>query len=355
MPLCYCPILKTTTAELRGLENLSPGVSKDILPIIELTRSRRSKHNPDGDIGKRIDQIEDILEERPFILDVTTEQSMSNAQIDGILHGGRDGFQEWIDLVGKMQERGLRVIPVIHYDPKYKKGVRKQIDGLLEVSPTLAFRAGPWDQDLGEYLKVLSSSMDVSNVILILDAGYLSLSVNPKGNFASHFSLALKIAGEAGGSPKAIVCAFSSFPDSVTRKHYGGDEHGEFPVAELITHRSLRDEGVIAGDYASVHPVRYEMGGGTWIPRIDFIGADDKFHYYRYRREDGGYVRAAKHVRRDKQYKMTSPPTWGDDEMQLAAEGEPSGKSPLHWIAVRVNSYITRLRKEFRKGPHISL
>ncbi len=154
---CYCPIIKTTTAEFRGLQNLSTKVSKNILPIIELTRSRRSKHNPDGNIKKRIDQIEDILEERPFILDVTTKPSMSNAQIDSILHGAPDGFRKWIELIEGIQEQELHVIPMIHYDPDYEEGVKKQIEGLRKLSSILAFRINPSDQELGSYLKVISA------------------------------------------------------------------------------------------------------------------------------------------------------------------------------------------------------
>lgn len=355
MRLCYCPILRTTAAELRGLQNLSLDAAKGILPLMVLTRSQRSKYNPDGRIEKRIEQIKDALGTRPFILDLTDEPSMSNAQIDRILHGAPGGFDEWVECVKRMREQDLNVIPVIHYDRAYIKGVRKQIKGLRELSATLAFRVDPNDRELGQYLDVFSKCMPLSDLILILDARYLSLSNNSSGDYAAYFESSLEIVNDAEGPPRAIVCAFSSFPESVTRKNYGGDRDGVFPVGELVTHRNLQSRGVVAGDYASVHPVRYRIGGGTWIPRIDFLGTDGKFHYYRRRREDGGYVVAAKHVREDPKYRTATPPTWADNEISLAADGEPTGKSPLHWIAVRVNSYITRLHSEFRKGNHIPL
>ena len=162
MPLCYCPILRTTAAELRGLQNLSSNASKGILPIMVLTRSQRSKYNPEGRIEKRIEQIKDALRTRPFILDLTAEPSMSNAQIDRILHGAPGGFEEWIECVKRMREQDMKVIHVIHYDRAYIKGVRKQIKGLRKLSPTLAFRVDPNDVELGEYLDVLYKCMPLS-------------------------------------------------------------------------------------------------------------------------------------------------------------------------------------------------
>ncbi len=353
MPFHYCPIIKTTAAELRGLANLSANVSAGILPIIELTRSRRSKHNPDGRIEKRIEQIEEILDERPFILDVTTQESMSNSQIDGMLHGAPGGFKEWVKWIKGMRERDLQVIPMIHHDPDCADGTKMEIDELRKVAPCLAFRADPFDAEMPNYLALLQECMSLSDVILILDAGYLSLSLNKAGDYASYFDAALDRV-EAVDPLKAVVCAFSSFPDSVTRKNYGDDESGEFPVAELITHRRLQKRRVVAGDYASVHPIRYNTGGGTWIPRIDFI-VNDNFHYHRYRREDGGYVQAAQSVIGNPAYKAATPPTWADNEIELASEGEPTGRSPLHWIAVRVNAYMSRVHQEFREGNHILL
>lgn len=355
MGFCYSPILKTTDAELKALRHLGLEVLESALPILELTRSRRSKNNPEGSIAKRIDQIQDILGKHPFILDVTTEPAMSNAQIDSILFGGADGFRSWIRQVRDMRDQGLLVIPMIHYDPVHEVGVGRQIKRLLKLSPVLAFRVDPHDDDLDHYLRFFAQHMNISDLILVLDGRYLSLSNNPDGDYADYFHGKVTHI-QSSHAPKGIVCAFSSFPDSVTRKHYGDDESGTFPVAELVTNRNLQSVGVVAGDYGSVHPLRYSTGGGTWIPRIDFVGDDDQFHYHRYRREDGGYVRAAGKVVDDEHYQAIAGPfTWGDTEIELAAGGEPSGKSPSHWIAVRVSLYITQMTLKFREGNQISL
>jgi hypothetical protein len=355
MDKCYCPILKTTTAELRGLSFLDENAKEGLLPVIELTRSRRSKYNPDGDIKKRLDNLKESWGERPFMLDVTTEEDMQNTQIEDILQGGRDGFSDWVYWVTKARETGLSIIPAIHYDFDYENGVRKEIKALLRVVDTLAFRVGPYDDDLDEMLNNLSEWADLSNIVVLLDAGYQSLSVNPKGNFSSVFLDVASDILKREVPPKAVVGAFSSFPDSVRRKNYGSDAQGAFPIAELVTHRELKEHGVVAGDYGSVHPIRYDMGGGTWIPRIDFIDTNECFHYHRYRREDGGYERAARMVVKDSSYKPFTGDVWGDREIRDAADGEPGGKSPVHWIAVRVNLYMTKMYRSFREGNHVSL
>ena len=156
---------------------------------------------------------------------------------------------------------------------------------------------------------------------------------------------------------KAIITAFSSFPDYVTRTGYGNDTYGEFEVSEIAINLNLQSKGCIAGDYASIHPIRNNRSGGTWVPRIDFIN-NDKLYYHRYRREQGGYIKAAKEVISDPNYSQNRDYTnrlWGDNEIILAANEEPSGKSPSHWIAVRVNLYMTYMYNKFKNSNNFSL
>ena len=70
----YFPIIKTRDSELRCFKNLTQKQWEKILPIYELTKSRKTKLAPDGDISKRMDEINKIQGGRPFILDLTTEK-----------------------------------------------------------------------------------------------------------------------------------------------------------------------------------------------------------------------------------------------------------------------------------------
>lgn len=342
----YFPILKTTDAELKAFEHLDDTVKDRIIPIFELTRSRKSKKNMSRSINKRLETLESIVGERPFILDLTTEKLLSNEQIEDILNNFSGGFPLWIKLIKEQKEKGLNVIPVIHYDEQNLEDVKKEILELFKVSDILAFRVPVNDAIL--YLKtMISMGVSLDKIMLILDAGYQE----PKGHkdksnlFVETIEHLLK--DFTNNMPQCITCTFSSFPDSVTK--YGEDDKGKWPRYEKYTYRALREKyNRISGlnlkysDYSSVHPYRYDTTGGQWIPRIDFID-NDYMLYHRLRREDGGYALVAQKVLDDPNYlPIQGLRVWGDNEIAVAGRGIPNGGAPSHWISVRINLYITR-------------
>jgi hypothetical protein len=235
----------------------------------------------------------------------------------------------------------LGVIPVIHYNPDELVDVSGEIQVLKTRFETLAFRVSVED-DVEAYLLEIKKNLDLRRLILILDAGFCRLkSLVDDGDRSQIFtSLLEKI---PLNSLKAVVCSGSCFPVSVVKYAGGGDDYGEFPISEVITTEALQVNFPIHhGDYGSIHPVRYEGGGGAWVPRIDFSTART-FFYYRCRRNRGGYVSAAKNVVRDPHYiTIKDFDVWADSEIEAAAADHPNGRSPAHWIAVRVNRYITQ-------------
>lgn len=84
----YFPILKTSYAELKGYENLSDKEKDSIIPIFELTRSRITKNNSEGTLSLRMQDLFEKVGDRPFILDLTTEEALSNKEIDSPLTPG---------------------------------------------------------------------------------------------------------------------------------------------------------------------------------------------------------------------------------------------------------------------------
>ena len=76
----YFPIMKTRDAELKAMSKLSSGVFDHILPIYELTKSRKAKIAPDGDIHRRMLTIKDIQGERPFIFQSPLQHTFTNPQ-----------------------------------------------------------------------------------------------------------------------------------------------------------------------------------------------------------------------------------------------------------------------------------
>ncbi|MBF4281085.1 beta family protein, partial [Vibrio anguillarum] len=81
----YFPITKTRDGELRCFEHSNDDDFSKILPIYELTKSRKTKKAPDGDIYRRMKQIAEIQGERPFILDLSTNEKYINPQIEQLL------------------------------------------------------------------------------------------------------------------------------------------------------------------------------------------------------------------------------------------------------------------------------
>ncbi|MEW6070956.1 MAG: hypothetical protein AB1485_10085 [Candidatus Thermoplasmatota archaeon] len=234
--------------------------------------------------------------------------------------------------------------------------------GLLQkLSSILAFRVSIEDQDAFTYINQIASTCDISQLILILDGGFIGRSDdNDTGNKSYNFSDLLDTLDDrfTRNLPKATICAFSSFPSAVGKKPYGEYNQGKFPISEVITNKALQKsyKFILHGDYGSVHPFRYETAGGGWVPRVDFL-TEDSFYYHRYQRENGGYIKAASEVISDSNYRrIRGVDVWGDQEILAAANNTPNGLSPSHWIAVRINLYITKQYLRLTKGSsYISL
>ncbi|EJL6695843.1 beta family protein, partial [Vibrio cholerae] len=88
----YFPIIKTRDAELKCFQNLDKIILDQILPIYELTKSRKTTKTPDGDINRRMGQIKDIQGGNPFILDLCTDDKYINPQIEQLIDEYQ-GFQ----------------------------------------------------------------------------------------------------------------------------------------------------------------------------------------------------------------------------------------------------------------------
>ncbi len=347
----YYPLLKTTDAELKAYSNLDSSVQDNILPIFELTKSRRSTKNPLGKISIRLEQLQDLADGRPFIIDLTTEPSLSNTEIRDLLNDTADGFKAWREFVAQIPN----AIPVIHYNENAADAdTKKQAKELEAKHKAVAFRADAYDPDMMEYLGVILNALKrPDQLIIILDLGYVPVlewqdAVSP---IKARIAEILKHT-----KAKHLVCLSSSYPKTVLAPGYGDDESGDFPIIEVniceevqLTHKDL-----IYGDYSSIHPIRYPMGGGGWIPRID-VPLDRSCFYHRKRavkeevkgkvkgKIEDAYIDVAKKVLKDTRYKpIKGLDAWGDIEIAAAANGAPNGKSPSHWIAVRASLHITR-------------
>lgn len=336
MKFYYFPILKSRDAELRAYEKLSEADKAKILPILELTRSRITQKNQKGSVVKKMQEISRIFSKNYFILDLTTEETLDNDEIQNMLLSNNDGYKKWVDFVMEYNELGLNFIPCIHYNPDYIDDVLTQIKALSIKFSTLALRLNALDPYNHEYLVAIEKYLD--KCIVILDAE------NQQKNF-NFFNYIQKI---SDFKIKAIIYTFSCFPATIPISNEGEVKkcdlgfsrlYGEFP-------------NVYYGDYALTTARRYDMQARGWIPRIDIPSVRNnriEFWYCRYRTSDTidtehAYIECAKNLYNEIRLLINEKePTWGEKVFLDAKEGYIAGKNPAFWISVRNNIYISKM------------
>lgn len=355
----YFPLIKTRDAELRCFENLSEGTLSQLLPIYELTKSRKTTKTPDGDIHRRMSKIEEIQKGKPFILDLNTDDSYSNTQISQLLSPHKN-FYEWQIFLFELYAH-LNIIPVVHLyedDSGSFTEVREFVSIASEKKNELAVRI-PYDlseAEINHYLKPIKDGLKSGcKIFVLLDASYIRNEAEESLESVSNMFIESLAAVERclENSLQYIVMVCTSFPSSPAQegaKNAGrraeADSQGDFPVFEEKIYKKIRDEGfhIGYGDYVSINTEQIEIKGGTFVPRIDILTDDGHtFFYKRYRRNDGSYPRCAKAVVEDSRYNDNKG--WADQEIALAAQGTPTGISPAFWISVRMEYYInTKLK-----------
>lgn len=334
----YIPVIRTRGAELKGFSQLSKPTLKGIMPLVEFTQSRRSSKNPDGAIALSVEKTHDVIGVQPYIADLTSLRNLQNSEIVELLKPDKD-FLNWTNFV--KNQLPVHCIPTVHLTlPFVEESFCAQAKRLAEGHEFLAIRI-PTSYD--EYSSVLDSLNkmfgNLNSVIILIDAAFV-----PPRSIRGATARFIEIVGDCLKF-KPVICGTlaSSFPSSVVTPGYGQDETGEFVLTEVAISERVKSEfsskRIIHGDYASIHPLEFNGTVTNWVPRVD-LPLDKSLYYYRYRRDDGGYVRAAKEVFRDDRY--VDLDCWGCENIEVAAHGEPQGRNPAHWIAVRLNIHISR-------------
>ncbi len=338
----YSPILKTTQAEIKGYEKLAPEIKEKILPLFELTRGRRSKHDRFGDISKQVNKIFEVSDGNRFILDLTTESFLSNLQIDRMLTSHSNGYKVWCSYVKEIYQDNL--IPIIHFNEKASiEDNNKQLEKLSDVSDVLAFRLYAEDSSVLDKFENINQH-GISEIIYILDMGYVfNDTISP--SIINNIKTILE-----KYNPYKIFVSSSSFPKNATEvAENGNNDEGSANLTEVqmfdeISKR-VDDNKVSYGDYACIHPKRIQQAGARgWYPRIDYP-LENRWFYQRNPSRDYniGYINIANRVVSDERYlPIENYECWGDNEVISAAKGSPNGRSPVHWIAVRANIHMTR-------------
>lgn len=343
----YFPIIRTRDSELMAYKMLSDKVKNGTLPIIELTKSRLSKKNPDMSLDKRLADLADVIgTSNPFIMDLSSDEKYTNPEIESILlNKNNDGFMQWVKFIKNCQDNySLNIIPIIHYNIIELDEIEKELQN-LSFLPIYALRIYINDGDtiITDIIHTIKECADINKIILILDYEFVSNKVTAPNYDSSSQILKTVESIETQTKPqkfKEIIYAFSSFPSSVISNDYGSSNHtGSFHISEIITSEKLKDKPICHGDYASIHAFNYD-NFGKWVPRVDFIN-EDKFIYYRKTLTEGGYKAIGREIQDDSRYDPSKPICWGNDEIIECIKGTPSKLNPAHWISVRMNIYMT--------------
>jgi hypothetical protein len=367
---CYFPILKTRPAEFAAYDALENSVKDGILPIIEMTgalgytypknyreENLRGTKRP-GDIYTKIKKILDFVEKREFILDITDDESLMYYGLgdkNGDLLDHADGYKAWLDFLKKDPDFKQQVIPTIQFNTAYRNDVEEQIKSLNSAFHYIAIKLPAFmpygKKDIFDSNKIVFNSsiqkiinwindyLTQSKLIVILDFGYIKEFDNYNSLIVNGLSAINDLSGIA-----ALIPVSSSFPYIVT------NVVKPIPSAEIAIFNCVKTalphvSNIYCGDYSSIHPIKYE-GGGGWIPRIDYIVRDaegriTQYDYFRgtIKNNSSEYFRLAEKVIKAENYVPLD--TVGDQCIVAKARKGAEGKSPSYWITVRSNIYMT--------------
>lgn len=330
----YLPILRSRAAELNGLRELPNAALEKLFPVIELTRSRRTPKNTGGDVSKSIELVCEILDGIPFVADLTSLDSLQNSEFNRLLDDA-NGFRAWTNFAHAQLPEYCA--PIAHLlEPFELQPFLTQAGRLREKFRRVAVRVPTSYRDFREFTTALTNLPDHHDVALILDAGLVTEAT--LNGAATRVGEMLNMVKNLGLRHLSVAC--SSFPNSVVSSG-GGDDTGEFRLLEVVLGNWCRAHFPLVsyGDYAAIHPMDFKGTVTNWVPRVDVM-LDESFYYYRYRRSDGGYIRAAKDARADQRYVLLDG--WAQKNIEAAATGNPPGRSPSFWIANRVNFHLER-------------
>ena len=234
----YMPILKTRPSENKAYEKLSDTVKDNILPIIEMTGARSYKYPKThktlagvirpGDINKKIENILSLVQNRPFILDITDDESLMYDGIN-VIKNPENGYHEWRKFLTKNEDFKKLVIPTIQFDTNHIADTFLQIEELNKEFKYLALKISAFKFNVPDKCSNLFSVHNLSantiiqsiidkivekigenKLILILDFGFIS-------EFERYKSIIDDCLGSIKNTNhlKAIIPVSSSFPSSV--------------------------------------------------------------------------------------------------------------------------------------------
>jgi hypothetical protein len=350
---------------------LENSVKEGILPIIEMTGAIGYKYNKNykdeslrgvrrqGDIYTKINTILELVGTRRFILDITDDKSLMHDGLsdrNGGLLDHTNGYKAWLNFLKKNCYFQQYVIPTIQFHTAFRDDVEKQIKSLNSAFNYIAIKlpafmssgATIFDSKvifnplIQRIISWINSYLTQSKLIVILDFGYIE-ELGKCSDLILNGLSTIDLSRIA-----ALIPVSSSFPNFVD-KVGKPIQSEEIDIFNCVKTALPNANNIYCGDYSSIHPTKYEMGGGGWIPRIDYIVRDNtgravQYDYFRgsYKNTSSEYISLAKQVINARNYMpIATLSAIGDQLIANKAGHGAEGKAPAYWIAARSNIYMT--------------
>ena len=167
----YALLIKTGDSELRALSNSH--ILSSILPIIELTRGRKSKTDKEGAIEKRLNKIKDIFKDKEIILDLTSDETLSNSEIDSFFIPN-NGYYNWVEFLTTLKNNNYfqRLIPSIiinGQDANFEDNLRSQASSFVTKFDCMAYRCNIEDDGCIDDISAINDFMNRCDSFIIID------------------------------------------------------------------------------------------------------------------------------------------------------------------------------------------
>ena len=340
----YALLLKTGDAELRAAKYFSD--LKDIFPIIELTRGRKSKNDKEGDVQKRLKQVGEIFRNKDIILDITSDSALSNPTINN-LYNPKDGYIAWIDFLSNISSLNIfnKIYPTIMVnwedDTNIEENIRKEVESLCKQFDGIVYRNNIEDTGYLDDIELIKKNLQTKSTdfIFIIDCTYLlPASINNCVETATK-----RIREISKILPQTVfILTATSYPNNV-----GDSDYDTIKLTEVLFYNKVKEEfpsqTILYGDYGSINPIRNDevsMARG-WRPKID-VPLSAELYYYRRRKGKEKYYSpvynlVAKEVIKDTRFPYELNHIWGVQQILNCAEGGAPGATASLWISVRVH------------------
>lgn len=340
----YSLLLKTGDAEIRAAKHFT--TLSNLLPIIELTRGRKSKNDKEGNIEKRLNQIVPIFNKQEVILDITSDPALSNTVINQF-YSPENGYEAWTKFLAtlKISHSFSKIYPTIMFnweeDPD-ASNLKLELKKLCASYDGIAYRNDIEDDGFLDDINAIKSYVqNIKYFFFIIDCGYLRDSniKDCEERSVNRIQEVKKILPNT-----TFILLSTSYPNNVGDKD---DDVLNLKEVQLYHHVfSSLDSNIIYGDYGSINPIRNDditMARG-WKPKID-VPLEKELYYSRRRKGSEKqyspvYNTVARIVASDSRFPKHLTRNWGIKQIQECASGAAPGATPSFWISVRMNIHV---------------